>query len=158
MSTRRVARVVVAVALLAAGCGGGSGGSQDAGVGEDAPAGQDAAADASLAATCAAHCQGCPDQYQDTDCANYCGAWNELAGAASCQSQWQAGWACIAAAARCVELTICSYDDGGSGGCSSSFFGECEPAGDSFANCVEAFCHTNEQTCQEIATRYGLTY
>jgi len=154
MRDRRAALAVLVALMGIAGCGGGSGGSRDGG--GDSAGGADAAGDASLAATCTSYCQGCPDLFEDTDCANYCGGNDELARAASCESQWQAGWECVMAAARCVEQTICHFDDGGAGGCSSSLFGECEPPGDSFANCVEAYCRVNEQTCNDIATRYGL--
>ncbi len=147
---------VLAVLAAAVGCGGSTSSGQDAS--SDVGAQVDAAADASLVETCASYCQGCPDQFADTDCPNYCGAWGELAGVASCLTPWQAGWSCTLAAAICVERTVCSFDDGGAGGCGSSFFGECEPAGDSFANCVEAYCHDHDAICQEIATRYGLQY
>lgn len=156
MRMRQPARLLLAAVIGMAGCGGGAGATQDGGSDGGGP--QDAATDASLTETCASYCQGCPDLFEDTDCANYCGGNDELARVASCLSQWEAGWACVVAAARCVEQTICSFDDGGAGGCGSSLFGECEPAGDSFANCVEAYCRVNEQTCNDIATRYGLSY
>jgi len=148
--------VVLAAAFVVTGCGGSSGAGPDGG--GDGVVQADAAGDASLVETCVGYCQGCPDQFKDTDCSNYCAAAGELTTVSGCLAQWQAGWSCTLDAGACVQRTICSFDDGGTGGCGSSFFGTCEPAGDTFSNCVEAYCRDNKATCDEIETRYGLPH
>jgi hypothetical protein len=108
---------------------------------------------------CAPYCRACPsDVFGTADCDSFCGGWTELGQVSSCEAQWQAGWTCIEEAGGCIEHEVCTGGDGGPISCSSSLLGECEPPGDSFSNCVEAYCRDHEAECQAITTAHGIPW
>ncbi len=108
---------------------------------------------------CAPFCRSCPGEFfGDVNCDTFCGGWTELGRVSSCEAQWQAGWTCVEEAGRCIEHEVCTGGDGGPASCSSSLLGECEPPGDSFSNCVEAYCRDHEAECRAIATAHGFTW
>jgi len=108
---------------------------------------------------CAPYCRACPgDIFGSANCDTFCAGWTELGQVSSCEAQWQAGWTCIDDAGGCIEHTVCTTADGGPVGCSTSLLGECEPPGNSFSNCVEAYCRDHDAQCQAIITEHALPW
>lgn len=91
--------------------------------------------------TCVGFCEDCPDGQlikEDTNCEDFCDAWEELSELAGCEDLWEDNWGCLEDREGCDT-------------------GSCFEGG-SYGDCVERYCGDSEAhqaECDDISREHG---